>query len=209
MARSARFKELQRRLRELRRHMLPANFSATGEYSPRELDRARGFRLLAHAEIEAFLEDVTFDAAKRSVSAWSRDRTTGDTLFCLIAHYHHGFAVDPLEAPPFPDSSRPKMKESIKELVDVAMKQYKSIHINNNGVKEDNIVRLILPIGIRKDDLDPLWITNLNEFGKQRGDLAHSTAKAQQQIDPKSEWQVVEDLVLGLRKLDELISDLS
>ena len=189
--------------------MLPATFSATGDYSARELDRARGFRLLAHAEIEAFIEDVTFDAAKRSVSAWSRDRTTGDTLFCLIAHYHHGFAVDQFESPPFPDTSRPKMKESIKELVDVAMRQYKSIHSTNNGVKEDNIVRLILPIGVRKTDLDPLWITNLNEFGKQRGDVAHSTAKAQQRIDPRSEWQVVSDLLIGLQKLDELISELS
>lgn len=209
MARSPRFRELQQRLRQLRTHMLPANFSATGDYSARELDRARGFRLLAHAEIEAFLEDVTFEAAKRSVSAWSRERKISDTLFCLIAHYHHGFAIDPLESPPFPDSSRPKMKESIKELVDVAMKQYRAIHNNNNGVREDNVVRLIIPIGVRKEDLDPLWITNLNEFGKQRGDVAHSTAKVQHQIDPRSEWHTVEDLVLGLKKLDELIAGLS
>ena len=38
--------------------MLPEKFSPTGDYSDRQLDRARGFRLLAHAEIEAFLEDI-------------------------------------------------------------------------------------------------------------------------------------------------------
>lgn len=189
--------------------MLPAKFSATGDYTARELDRARGFRLLAHAEIEAFVEDVTFETAKQSVSAWTRDRETSDTLFCLIAHYHHGFAIDDFEEPPFPSSSRPRAKEAIKEIVTVAMKQYRAIHDNNHGVKEDNLCRMILPIGVRKEDLDPLWITNLNEFGKQRGDVAHRAVRVQQQIDPKSEWQVVSDLVAGLRDLDDLISQLS
>lgn len=208
MARSARFREFQRRLTELRGNLLPAKFSATGTYSARELDRARGFRLLAHAEIEAFLEDVTFEAARTSVSNWSHTRQTNDTLFCLMVHYHHGFAIDDLEATPFPDTSRPKVKEAIKEVVTVALKQYRAIHDNNNGVKEENLLRLILPIGIRKDDLDPLWITNLNEFGKQRGDVAHRAVRVQQQIDPRFEWQVATDLAVGLRKLDELISNL-
>lgn len=62
---------------------------------------------------------------------------------------------------------------------------------------------------MRKDELDQLWLTNLDEFGKRRGDVAHKAIKAQQQIDPKSELQVVEDLVKGLRELDELIAKLS
>lgn len=189
--------------------MLPANFSPTGDYSERELDRARGFRLLAHAEIEAFLEDACFETARASVAAWDRDRTTSNTLFCLIAHYHHGFAADELEQPPFPDTSRQKVKEAIKEVVTAAMKQYRSIHDNNHGVREDNLTRLILPIGVQKDALDPLWITNLNEFGKQRGDVAHRASRVQQQIDPRTEWQVITNLLVGLQKLDELIGELA
>jgi hypothetical protein len=188
--------------------MLPAQFSATGAYSARELDRARGFRLLAHAEIEAFIEDVTFEAAKTSVSNWVNSRVTSDTLFCLIAHYHQGFATDAGQPLPFPDTSRLKVKEAIQEVVTIALKQYRTIQENNHGVKEDNLCRLILPIGVRRDDLDPLWITNLNEFGKQRGDVAHRAVRVQQQIDPRTEWQVVTDLVVGLKKLDELIGAL-
>src|SRR5437763_1965954 len=103
MPASARFKELKKRLRELRMHMLPATFSPTGDYSDRQLDRARGYRLLAHAEIEAFIEDVTFDAAKKSVSGWDKTKQVSDCLFCLIVNYHHGFKIDGVdEEPPFP-----------------------------------------------------------------------------------------------------------
>ena len=99
-------------------------------------------------------------------------------------------------------------KEEMKEVVDVAIKQYRKIQDDNHGVREENLMRLILPVGVRKDDLDALWITNLNEFGKRRGDLAHKAVKAQQQIDPKNELQVVDALVVGLKKLDQLITEL-
>lgn len=210
MPRSGRFRELEQRLRELRKHMLPHKFSPTGDYGDRQLDRARGYRLLVHAEIEAFIEDVTFDAAKRGVSEWSKTKKVSDSLFCLVTHYHHGFTAEGFdEEPPFPPSSRPKVKDSIKDVVDIAIRQYRKIHDDNHGVKEENLCRLVLPVGVRKDELDQLWITNLSEFGKRRGDVAHKTIKAQQQIDPKSELQVVRDLLAGLKLLDELITNLS
>jgi hypothetical protein len=189
--------------------MLPAAFSATGVYSARELDRARGFRLLAHAEIEAFIEDVTFEKAKASVSNWDNHQVTSETLFCLLAHYHQGFATDADKSPPFPETSRLKVKEAIKEAVTAALKQYRVLQDNNHGVREENLLRLVLPVGVRRDDLDPLWITNLNEFGKKRGDAAHRAVGVQQQIDPRTEWEVVAGVVVGLKKLDELIGALT
>lgn len=209
MPRSARFKELQLRLRELRKYMLPATFSSTGDYSARQLDRSRGYRLLVHAEIEAFLEDITFEAARSGISEWVRTKRVNDCLFCLIVSYHSGFIVDSLdEEPPIPSEQRAKLKNSIKELVENAMKQYQQIHATNHGIKEENLLRLVLPVGVRKDDLDELWITNLNEFGKRRGDVAHKAVKAQQQIDPRSDLQDVQSLLAGLMKLDQLVTEL-
>lgn len=190
--------------------MLPSKFSPTGDYSDRQLDRVRGYRLLAHAEIEAFVEDITFEAAQKSVSKWINTKKVSNSLFCLMAHYHRGFGVEgDEETVPFPASSRPKVKEAIKELVDLAMLQYHKIQADNNGVREKNLYRLILPVGVCKDELDPLWITNLNEFSKRRGDVAHKAVKAQQQIDPRSELEIVKDLLIGLKLLDKLVSELS
>ena len=126
---------------------------------------------------------------------------------CLITHYHDGYDIDGegLE-PAFSEKTRPKVKEAIKEIVDVAFRQYIQIHERNHGVREANLKRLILPIGVRKDDLDQTWIVNLEEFGKRRGELAHKTAKVQQQIDPKAELDTVKELVIGLKMLDKLVS---
>lgn len=166
--------------------------------------------MLVHAEIEAFLEDVTFAAARKGVSEWVQTKKVSDCLFCLIVNYHSGFIVEGFdETPPIPPEQRGKLKDSIKELVENAMKQYQHVHAKNHGIKEDNLLRLVLPVGVRKDDLDDLWITNLNEYGKSRGDFAHKTAKAHQQIDPRKELQDVTALLVGLMQLDRLVTELS
>jgi len=187
--------------------MLPAKFSPTGDYSSRQLDRARGYRLLAHAEIESFIEDITLDAARSAISAWTHSRIVSDALLCLIAHYHEGYDTDDegLE-PKFPTNSRPKVKDAVKEVVDVAFRQYIQIHERNHGIREANLKRLILPIGVRLDELDQTWIVNLDAFGQRRGEIAHKAAKVQQQIDPQAELYAVRNLILGLKALDELVS---
>lgn len=206
MAKSPRFKELRRRLSDLRRHMLPAKFSPVGDYSERQLDRARGYRLLAHAEIEAFIEDITIAAAKTAVSEWVTNRDPSDVIICLLAHYHDGYDTGSGEH--FPATSRPKTKEAIKEIVEVAFRQYVGLHNQNHGIREDNFNRLVLPIGIRRDDLDQTWLTNLDQYGRRRGDIAHKAVKAQQQIDPKAELQDVDTLLTGLELLDSLVQQL-
>lgn len=204
-----RFRELRRRLAALRANMLPATFSPTGSYSERQLDRARGYRLLAHAEIESFLEDVTMQVAKAAVLNWISKKKTSDSLICLLAHYHVGFDMEGEDLEPsFPDTSRQKVKEEIKEAIQNAFKQYNTIHDNNHGIREKNFKRLVLPIGIRIDQIDPTWLTNMDDFGKVRGEIAHKTVKIQQQIDPKSEFDRISDLVSGLKDLDKLILSL-
>ncbi len=144
------------------------------------------------------------------MSQWSSTRTPSDLLLCLLAHYHRGFDVDDDDpAPVFAESTRLKVKESIKEVVERAFKQYAGLHERNHGIREANLKKLTLPIGIRKEDLDPTWVTNLDEFGKKRGDVAHKAVKAQQQIDPKAELEDVEKLVAGLEDLDALVAGLA
>lgn len=87
------------------------------------------------------------------------------------------------------------------------MKQYREIHSNNHGVREENLLRLILPIGVKKADIDHFWMTNLSEFGRRRGEVAHQAMRAQQAIDPQNELMVVNDLISGLGHLDYLVQN--
>src|SRR5690349_14031509 len=83
---SAKFRVLKHRIAELRRHLLPARLpSVSGTYTKRQLDRARSFRLLTHAEIEAFLEDRVWTLARDAVSRYKSRREVGEILVHLIA----------------------------------------------------------------------------------------------------------------------------
>jgi hypothetical protein len=88
---------------------------------------------------------------------------------------------------------------------------------DNHGIKEKNLLALLLPIGVNSDDLDPAWINLMNEFGEKRGLVAHTSAslyKTQQPIDPKQEFDTVDKIVNGfsgiqsLMNIDQLLNDL-
>lgn len=57
--------------------------------------------------------------------------------------------------PSFPEASRRKVKEAIREVIDVGFLQYRRIHEHKHGVREANLKRLVLPIGVgRKTWID-------------------------------------------------------
>lgn len=208
MANSSRFRELRQRLAELRRHMLPAKFSPTGAYSGRQIDRTRGYRLLAHAEIESFIEEIAKEAAVTKISEWKKKRLASDLLICFLAFYHAGWTSEPENEPINDQNSRPKVRDSVSEAVDMAMRQYNAILESNHGIREPNIKKMILPLGVRKEDLDHTWLIEMDQFGRNRGDLAHNSFKALQPIDPKSELETINRLLTGLGQLDRSISKL-
>lgn len=208
MPTSTRFKEMSARLTELRHHMLPSKFSATGVYTDRQLDRTRGYRVLVHAEIESYLEDVAREAVTKAIQEWTISRKPSSILVAFLAAYHSGWDTNEERT----DSdiielarARKRMKDSIKEAIDIAQKQYIQCVRNNHGVKEKNFKQLILPLGIETDQLDGTWLTNLNNFGTKRGETAHTAKTTTNQINPEDEYNTVKKLLRGLKDLDEKI----
>lgn len=209
MPTSTRFRELRKRLRALRRHLLPRRFSPTGAYDDRVLDRARGYRLLVHAEIEAFIEDIAKNALISQAKAWKNGRKATQLIVSLLASYHSGFPGKENDPATLPVTSRPVLKERVDEAVEKATVQYLNKLTDNHGVRLDNLRRLLLPVGVDLDMLDQTWLTNIDEFGKRRGELAHKTVGAQQAIDPQTEYLEVQALLVGLKNLDEIIVGLA
>jgi hypothetical protein len=204
MARSARLRALESRLAELRRHMLPRAFDPTGSYTDREFDRARGYRLLAHAEIEACLEDLATSVINDAFKAWGLDRRPRQCLIAVLAYY---------------EGKQPAVPEQISAVgaspmpLRARLEQARNAYVNwvrndNHGVREHNVLRLLLPVGVLESDLDAAWLQAIDGFGSARGDTAHQALRTQQPPDPKSELQTVAAIVLGLRKLDVILSGL-
>lgn len=191
MAQSRRYKALVKRLEQLRRRMLPKAFSPTGDYSPVQLDKARGYRLLVHAEIEAFLEDRATDLASRAFNGWRADFKPRHTItallaFCRIADKNYG---------------------TVAECVGAAFATFNYVIRHNHGVKEEDVLRFLLPVGVEKTQLDATWLSTLSSFGTARGEIAHSSVRAHQPIDPRTEYDTVTNKILpGLKILDELMT---
>lgn len=94
MPKSARFRTLTKELTRLRKQFLP-KFSPINLYSDTQLSRTLAYRVLAHAEIESYLEDRAWEVVQDAKRVWDTTGKTRLTLVSLIA-----FSGQTMELPP-------------------------------------------------------------------------------------------------------------
>jgi len=191
VAQSARLKDLKKRIRQIGR-LLPLT-SPTGAYTDVEYDQTRAFQLLSHAEIEAYLEDSAKDVANFTVSGWINDGEPRSCVAHLLLHETH-------EELPNQWTSL-----SIQDRVTKARDRYLTSLTRNNGIKERNVLRILLPLGVHEGDLSATWLANMNSFGTARGMTAHSAKNVQTPPDPVAERQRVAQLIRDLGRVDSLL----
>lgn len=177
--------------------MMPATLDPTGSYSERQFDRVRGFRLLAHAEIEACIEDLAMSAINSAYKAWKTDRKPRQCLLSLVAYHDASLGAVP-ETIQNGGSTTP-----LRERIDVARKDYVAwVRGKNHGVRERNLLKILLPVGVLESDLDSAWLQIMDSFGEDRGRLAHSARQIQQPPDPSDELRTIAAIVAGVKRLD-------
>jgi hypothetical protein len=199
---SHRHRQLRRRIKRLSKNLVP-RLSDTGDYTEKELDMAAGFRLLAHAEIEAFLEESAKEAALKAITSWHANGKVSHTLGCLLSHYpKRKIPQQVLEDEKSGRSSR------IHYAIQIAHGAYVHVLTKNNGVREENVKKILFPIGIKHADIDVTWLNTIDSFGRDRGFVAHNSAGAIRAIDPETEIKTVEQIVVGLGKLDTALGKL-
>lgn len=208
MANSTLFKSLKKRVSELKRNLLPHRYSPTGSYSPRTLDKTRGFRLLVHAEIESYLERSIQDLVTLKISQWHNTSKPNNLIIAFLACYHSGWDIygdlETLEKHVDLAKNRTKIKDSVQEAINIAQLQFRKKITDNHGVREKNLKSLILPTGIELTELIPSLLTELDELGKSRGEIAHNSVSICRAINPQDELRRVDEILLGLEHLDNL-----
>lgn len=205
MAKSVRLKELLKRSTELRNHFLPKELDPLGNYSNRQYDRTRAYKLLCHSEIEAYIEDRTREIATRAVNEWEFYSKPNKVSISLLA-----FSGMEHDVPP--QTLTPRTTNIVNQTTTSILKKtltsfYRTIK-NNNGIKESNLLSLLYPIGIEESDLDSTWLIDMNNFGTQRGEIAHTSIRTQTAIDPMIELNKVRQLLRGIGLLDQKLNDL-
>lgn len=205
MARSVRLKELLKRSTELRNYFLPKVLDPLGNYSNRQYDRTRAYKLLCHSEIEAYIEDRTREIATRAVNEWEFYSKPNKVCISLLA-----FSGIQHDMPP--QTLTPRTTNIVNQTTSSILKKtLTSFHRtikNNNGIKESNLLSLLYPIGIEESDLDSTWLIDMNNFGTQRGEIAHTSIRTQTAIDPMIELNKVRQLLNGIGLLDQKLNNL-
>ena len=185
MAVSARYTQLQVRATQLELHLLPT-IDPTGTYSVKDNDLTRGYCLLSHAEIEAYLEDITLETVTRSFSRWDLNKAELSPIMFHLAY-----------------SYKNEKKEPPYSMVFLAYLQLKKVIEKNHGIKEDNLNNFFKPIGFQMDET---LKTTLNDFGKTRGEIAHTSFQTQNPLDPLSERNNIRQIISALSLFDEELS---
>lgn len=210
MPESDKFITLRTQLNRLKDEFLP-EISPTSSYSESQLSRTAAYRVLAHAEIESYLEERAWEIVIDAKEAWKMGKTTR-TLICLL-----GFSGLTMDKPPDtlkkPNNVNHDKQLQITEKINSAINSFRKVIDNNHGLKEKNILALLLPIGINSNDLDPnnTWLANMNTFGQKRGLVAHKSATSYMTIqtpDPANELNTVTQITDELLRIDELINNL-
>ena len=212
MPKSVRFRMLTKELNRLKKQFIP-KINPTGSYSNRQFALTLAYRVLVHAEIEAYLEDRVWEVALNAKNHWDSQGKTCRTLICLLAFSGLEMEVPPHTLTPSQGSKKvPDGKIKINKKIDSAMESFNRAIKQNHGIKEANLLALLLPIGIDTDDLDdPTWLATMNTFGEERGVVAHSssTSPTIQVPDPATELRRIKQIISpGLCKVDELINKL-
>jgi hypothetical protein len=197
---SKKYREMQRRLLELRRHLLhflPAPPTSRTSYSDQELDLARSYVVLAHAEIEAYCETLASEKARVAVT---RFRSSGKTTPALrrMVSYYVGKNRKCWTGVTNPSAT----------VVDAAYQSFSDNVARNHGVRPSNLRGLFYPLGITEPKIDNTWLLQMDSFGEARGKWAHNSVKMVIAPDPPGEATAVAQVLSGLAKLDRAVSRL-
>lgn len=193
------YRRLTSRLGQLRTHLLfflPEPPVSKLSYSDGELDSTRAYVVLAHAEIEAFCEELVRGKAQAAKAAFDTKGKVQPALRRMVAYYvaRKGQPWSDVISPP-------------AGVVASAFESYKTIISENHGVKRRNLEKILFPLGIHDGHLGNLatWLAQMDSFGRSRGAFAHSSVGVQQAPDPLSQLTTVNQLLNGLLELDRII----
>lgn len=189
------FGDLKRRIDYLSAQYLPAP-NPTGNYTRKQKDAIRTFLLLSHAELEYYFEESSRSVAKRALDRWLVDHNYKSRVLLYLASF-----LDHTEKIKQAERSEDKIK---------AIVGYYFVQINgNNGIKRDNILKLLCPLGLDQNQIDNSWLNTLDGYGSSRGVVAHTSAMVQSLKDPTDIKDDITRIIRELSTLDIIIHRLS
>jgi hypothetical protein len=171
------------------------------------VDRLHAYRVLVHAEVEAFIEalcetilDVTENRVRTGVLThaghhlvvhWAGNRLRADAAKARYPLFDRRQAVLRVASSPQDFlSSIAAHRDRIR---------------NNHGAKAANVRQLLLPLGYRELFFSPGLLDLLDDFGAKRGAVAHTTGLVGAQNWPTGSTELARShaLLPGLKRIEQ------
>lgn len=194
------YSRLVNRLDKLRTVYLPSEFSPTGSYTDDDLEKVCAYKVLSHAEMEYYFEQIALEIVQKSFHLWRSSKRVSRPLLSLVAYYDGSF-------PALPDAhGGNNADKDLNWRVGEAVTKYnKQVRDKNHGIKEKNILSIFLPIGVETSDIDADMLRDLDNFGSERGTIAHST-RASTLTTPDDALNSVNNIMTFINPFDEFLA---
>lgn len=168
--------------------------------TPSSQNKLRSYRLLLHAEIEFYLESLILQTIDRARNEWIKSNKVPKCIASVLAFSKATFPNPPSHlADLSTDNDFPYRVHYVLAIFEKNVKR-------NNGIKEENIIPLIVPLGIDYSKINQTLLNNMSSFGQNRGFTAHNSIKVHQLINPIDEISKVKQILDDLLDIDKLLS---
>lgn len=206
-------RSLRDNIKTLRQHLLPKRFRSSGNYDKEIFTRVVAFRVLSHGAIEEYFEDRAIEIARLAHVSCRDNGRISLTAACLVA-FSAGESRPPPDTIDPPQPTRASLwaaEIDFRERLGVCASRYISrIKNESHGVREKNVLSILIPIGIRADRIDRLFLSEIDNFGKTRGEYAHSgvASHVRKRPNPKDELAKVNKIIEMITPIDQEMDEL-
>lgn len=165
------FRRLERNIELLKSHFLNFEKRTDGAYTKEELLNCRAFVAFAHAELETYFETVAARILARAKKGWLEKRKSGRVITGLVAFRANSKTSIPA------DLAKPGDRQTLEYCVGSSIAAQEQTIESNNGIRPENFAKLFSPLGLSDSDVDETLSIQLDNFGRRRGGLVHSSAQ--------------------------------
>ena len=201
------FLKLQRAVSRAEKNFIHSTSSGNIFLSERDYYHANAFCMMCHAEIEEYIEEIVRHTAKKNFQRIRNGKGKQTFVIHILGWYVFEHLLEP-DKISYEKLVAKYNKGSLFDILDDCQTSLNTMISKNHGIREENLKRLLCPLGIDLSMLDQSWLNDMDSFGKLRGGFAHKGFGIQRSIDPQESILKVNALLTGLKILDKRLCSL-
>lgn len=132
--------------------------------------KLKSYILMSHAIVEQYLESIALDIAKKALKLLVEE---GKFCRALIGLISSGL-IGKIDEVGISKKLKREPFEDIELFATTAFGRFRTVVNNNHGIKNDDQLRIFLPIGVDPAVEDFPTMAALDGFGTKRGNIAHT-----------------------------------